>query len=280
MSSELAELEVWSQPLPASHLDEASAVCEWVRQEVIAAEVWDEDAVAVQMQGSIRQGTTVGGAADFDVDVAVVNLGEVFSAPPLIEQAQFETSYIEHYEAVEWVFVPCQPGTFSLQVQHDGRKVDIVPSLVCDNGSARGIVMSPGRSYIAPVFNWPEMQLRRNDEKDARTGGHYRPMVRIAKGLAAKRYERRGTKRAPSFLVESLVQSAPDELFTAMDLRERAVAVLDWMRKTTREDEHAFIRLMDAGGMSALGAPWQVWDRALAREYAVELWDELTTDEW
>lgn len=279
MSTSSSELELWSQPLPTWQQEDSDAVCEWVKREVMAAEVWDEDAVAIRLQGSIRQGTAIGGAADFDVDVAVTNVGEVFSGPPLIEQAQFEISYLKHYEAVEWVFVPCQPGTFSLQTQHQGRKVDIVPTLVCDSGSARGIVMAPGRSYIGPVFNWPEQQLRNNDEKDARTGGNYRPMVRIAKGLAAKRHERRGTKKAPSFLVESLVQAAPDELFVSVDLRQCAAAVLDWIRKTTR-DERAFRQLVDASGMSSLGAPWQVWDRAMAREHAVDLWDELTTDEW
>ncbi|GIE05050.1 nucleotidyltransferase domain-containing protein [Paractinoplanes durhamensis] len=95
-----------------------------------------------------------------------------------------------------------------------------------------------------PIVNFPKQHRRNGDEKDLRTGGRFKQVVRTA-----KRHRPPGT---PSYLLECLLHNVPDHIYRAPSAYRDALA---WLRRCHREDPAAFAALPCQNGINRLFGP-------------------------
>ena len=80
-----------------------------------------------------------------------------------------------------------------------------------------------------PIINFPKQHVRNGRRKDANTGGHFKPMVRIFKN-ARNHCADVDSDDAPSYFVECLVYNIDDAVFRR-PLHEAYPASVDWLHE-------------------------------------------------
>jgi len=99
-----------------------------------------------------------------------------------------------------------------------------------------------------PIVNFPKQHRRNGDEKDLRTGGRFKEVVRAAK--RARRPADVGA--APSYLLECLLYNVPDEVYLTGPAYHGA---LDWLRRCHRDDPATFAGLLCQNGINRIFGP-------------------------
>lgn len=214
-------------------------------------------AVDIYLQGSYANHTNTRGDSDVDV---VVQLNDNFYGSivrlPADQQIQYNALFVSHpYTWSEFrrdVFGALQAYYGSGVVQErdkcitiasDGRRLsaDVVVATQyqefrrfyswADEVHETGITFwtqNDGR----PIINWPKQHIENGEEKNGRdrTGGRYKPAVRIFKNARAVAVDKRllSAADAPSFFLECLIHNVPDACFTSSD-EATTYAVLDWL---------------------------------------------------
>ncbi|GAA2537204.1 nucleotidyltransferase [Winogradskya consettensis] len=108
-----------------------------------------------------------------------------------------------------------------------------------------------------PIVNFPKQHRRNGDEKDLRTGGRFKQVVR-----AAKRARKLAGDPTPSYLIECLLYNVPDQVFmTPAPYR----CAFDRLSRCYREDPVAFAALACQNGINRLFGPGpDQWEPAAA----------------
>jgi hypothetical protein len=114
-----------------------------------------------------------------------------------------------------------------------------------------------------PIVNFPKQHRRKGDEKDLRTGGRFKEVVRTAKNVRrlAEREQMITEGAAPSYLLECLLYNVPDRVYRTSSLRETYRRALEWLRRCYREDPVSFAGLPCQNGINRLfGAGPDQWE--------------------
>ncbi|WP_436534962.1 hypothetical protein [Actinoplanes sp. HUAS TT8] len=97
-----------------------------------------------------------------------------------------------------------------------------------------------------PIVNFPKQHRRNGDDKQGRTGGRFKEVVRTAKR------RRRDVVDVPSYLLECLLYNVPDHVYRAPDAYRSA---LDWLHRCHREESAVFAALPCQNGINRLFGP-------------------------
>jgi hypothetical protein len=114
-----------------------------------------------------------------------------------------------------------------------------------------------------PIVNFPKQHRRNGDEKDLRTGGRFKEVVRTAKNVRrlAERELMITEGAAPSYLLECLLYNVPDRVYRTSSLRDAYRRALEWLRRCYREDPVSFAGLPCQNGINRLfGAGPDQWE--------------------
>ncbi len=167
------------------------------------------------LQGSYRNDTGVANINDVDI-VALRNStysGE-FSQLRFSESVSWQTIFARLQASLE--SYPDYRGKTEVGVKcitvKTGFRADVVPAVRIDVDGNDPIAIYSFRAGRERK-NYPRVHYENNVKKQVRTSGTYKPTARMFKRWARNWFE--GTKVAPSFYVECLVHSVPDELFVA-----------------------------------------------------------------
>jgi hypothetical protein len=194
--------ERFAAPPPDSTIQRASSLHQNVRALI------PDDTCSTFLQGSYRNGTAL---ADInDVDVVVLFRG--------IERSWWWPNY-DWEQLFAWLHShiskdPRYAGKVSIRDKcltiDTGVNVDIVPA-IHDGDPDRDPIWICSRSASAERRNWPREHFSTCTGKNARTDGMFKRSVRLMKRWARCHFG--GTKVAPSYYIESLLHSLPDEAF-------------------------------------------------------------------
>jgi len=113
-----------------------------------------------------------------------------------------------------------------------------------------------------PIVNFPKQHRRNGDEKDLRTGGRFKQVVRAAKRVRrlAERDRMIADGAAPSYLLECLLYNVPDHIYRRASLGAAYRGALEWLRWCHREDPLSFAGLPCQNGINRLfGAGPDQW---------------------
>ena len=114
-----------------------------------------------------------------------------------------------------------------------------------------------------PIVNFPKQHRRNGDEKDLRTGGRFKEVVRTAKNIRrlAEREQMITEGAAPSYLLECLLYNVPNHVYRTSSLKDAYRRALEWLRRCYREDPVSFAGLPCQNGINRLfGAGPDQWE--------------------
>jgi hypothetical protein len=114
-----------------------------------------------------------------------------------------------------------------------------------------------------PIVNFPKRHRRNGDEKDLRTGGRFKEVIRTAKRVRrlAERERVIAEGAAPSYLLECLLYNVPDHVYRTSSLGEAYRGALEWLCRCYREDPVSFAELTCQNGINRLfGAGPDQWE--------------------
>jgi hypothetical protein len=108
-----------------------------------------------------------------------------------------------------------------------------------------------------PIVNFPKQHRRNGDEKDLRTGGRFKEVVRTAKRARrlAEREQMIAEGAAPSYLLECLLYNVPDHVYQTSSLKEASRSALEWLGRCHRQDPVSFAELPCQNGINRLFGP-------------------------
>lgn len=114
-----------------------------------------------------------------------------------------------------------------------------------------------------PIVNFPKQHRRNGEEKDLRTGGRFKEVVRTAKRVRRRAEQDRMIAEgdAPSYLIECLLYNVPDRVYGASSLTKAYRNALEWLHRCHREDPASFARLPCQNGINRIfGAGPDQWE--------------------
>jgi Nucleotidyltransferase domain len=108
-----------------------------------------------------------------------------------------------------------------------------------------------------PIVNFPKQHRRNGDEKDLRTGGRFKGVVRTTKKIRrlAERERMITEGAAPSYLLECLLYNVPDHVYRTSSLTDAYRRALEWLRRCYHEDPVSFGMLPCQNGINWLFGP-------------------------
>ncbi len=113
-----------------------------------------------------------------------------------------------------------------------------------------------------PIVNFPKQHRCNGNEKDIRTGGLFKEIVRTTKRLRrlAEREHMIVEGSAPSYLLECLLYNVPDNVYRTSTRRTAYRNALRWLRWRHREDPKAFDEMLCQNSINRLfGAGPDQW---------------------
>lgn len=167
------------------------------------------------LQGSYKNDTSTSDFNDVDI-VAVVK--QTHSGTFSSKVATSSVSWDHIFSAIEAKLnaSPLYRGKFTRADKcitiNAGITVDVVPAVHITDATQDPIAIFSFREDRERL-NHPRVHYANGKSKNERTSGHYKPVTRMMKAWAAAHFD--GTDVAPSFYIESMVHSAPDNLFTS-----------------------------------------------------------------
>jgi hypothetical protein len=138
-------------------------------------------------------------------------------------------------------------------------------------------VQPPGTKFIADggkiIVNWPEQHYATGVDKNKRTGGRFKFIVRalkrlkfylIAKGIDA-------AKPIPSYLIECLMYNVPDQVFDGDSYKKNVQSSLLTCFTATDTDD-ACAKWEEVNRMKFLFDTAQPWTRQQAHDFVLAAW--------
>jgi hypothetical protein len=117
-----------------------------------------------------------------------------------------------------------------------------------------------------PIVNFPKRHRLNGDEKDLRTGGRFKQVVRAVKRARrlAERERLIADGAAPSYLLECLLYNVPDHVYRTSTLGEAYRGAIEWLGWCKRESPLSFAELPCQNGINWIfgGGPdqWRAGD--------------------
>ncbi len=158
------------EPQP-DYVDKAKAAHQEVRKRLASDPDIGDAHVDTFLSGSYVRHTAVQHIKDVDV-ICVVNIDWIITKPELT-LALLQQALQQYYDAVE-------PQGRSIHIKtQEGVALDIVPGTPVSR--LDGPLRIPDRDVKAWVLTHPKAQITFSEQQNARTGGYYKPLVKIAK---------------------------------------------------------------------------------------------------
>jgi hypothetical protein len=107
-----------------------------------------------------------------------------------------------------------------------GEMVDILVATEFHIGPEQGVFFRDNEGR--PIVNFPKQHRLNGDEKDLRTGGRFKDVVR-----AAKRAKKLHGLDAPSYLIECLLYNVPDHVYRAFSVEDAYRGAFQWLRESS-----------------------------------------------
>ncbi|QSQ21802.1 hypothetical protein JY651_42745 [Pyxidicoccus parkwayensis] len=173
----------------------------------VRARLGDTDYVTF-LQGSYSNDTALADMNDVDIVAVRRGMGGTGSAPLSAEQ------WSTLFRAVGDKLAPLGPWKQEdkcIRLNTPGVRVDIVPAISLGNTPAEDPITIYSFRTGRQKKNWPHGHQARGRQKSDATHGHYKQAVRLFKYWKACCFGSR--KVAPSYYLESLLYSLPNELY-------------------------------------------------------------------
>lgn len=284
----------WSQPPGKTEQEKCERAIRAVQDAIARDPTLSAKNVATFAQGSYRNRTNV--RQDSDVDVCVLcdntflyNLPTGITAPQAnITPATY--TFRDYKNDVERALVNrfgrpnVRRGNKAFDINENTSRVDAdaAPCFLYRlyytawSGELR---YHQGTALIADddgrvITNYPQQQYDNGVAKNDATGRRFKKAVRIVKKLCYE-MEDAGYKSAEamaSFLIESLIWNAPDNLFSASSLRSMTQSILEYLWENTRADATCK-QWTEENGIKYLFHPTQSWTRADANQFLYDAWN-------
>jgi hypothetical protein len=105
-----------------------------------------------------------------------------------------------------------------------------------------------------PIVNFPKQHRRNGDQKDLRTGGRFKEVVRTTKLIRGLAEQERmiAEGAAPSYMLECLLYNVPDDVYRRSSPGEAYCRAIEWLQRCHREDPMSFAELLCQNGINRL----------------------------
>ena len=207
------------------------------------------------LQGSYANDTNIIGDSDVDI---IIQLDSVFSYDLSlisdIEKNKFRATYPNNAQygyanfktdvvdlLVKRFDTDLSIGSKAIQIKSSGnrRKADILIAIkhrkyfsfdpLNQNDHVEGIGFY--KKFGTHIVNFPKLHKDYLIEKNKRTAGKLKHVIRIFKNLRRKLIEKKiiNEGSAPSYFIEGMLSNVPDHLFIAPTYTEAVVNCVDWL---------------------------------------------------
>ena len=135
----------------------------------------------------------------------------------------------------------------------------------------------PGTKFITDsgkvIINWPEQHYANGVEKNKRTGGRFKFVVRAVKRLRLYLVTKKVTaaEPVPSYLIECLLYNVPDTVFGGDSYKDNVQNALLTCFSATQTDE-ACKAWLEVNEIKYLFHPTQPWTRQQAYDFVLAAW--------
>lgn len=265
----------WAKPPGADEARRCENAASAIKNAVEASDELDGRSVRVFLQGSYANNTNVRGDSDVDVGIICSNTF-YYQLPEGMTPEDFSISPAKyHYDQFKSDLEASLRSYFRSGSLSRGNKAfdlhettyhveaDIAPFFEHRR-------YSPDRTYISGMeliadnggkaINWPEQHLKNCREKNKTSGGRYKSLVRVLKGLNVELGD-----PVPGFLVECLVWNVPNDCFGASALTADLRDVLSWLHEkisSAESDEWG-----EVSELKYLFRPAQKWSKQQALDF-------------
>jgi hypothetical protein len=286
------KLAGWTGISSPTEQDKQDRTERMVREAVDAHPAFEGYDIEVYVKGSYANRTNV--RADSDVDVAV-KCNEVLyyeeetpgSKPPGTPYTGIWTPDYLRAELKKALVVKFSDqvddsGSTAFKINSSTARVDadVVPCFdykyyLANGNSIRGakVVKKNGTS----LENYSQQQLDNGRDKDDRTNGDYKKVVRIMKRVENLMVENKVHRAVPSYFVECLVYRCPDEIFRRSTWTGAVKGVIYHIWDSLEGDEPTddSKRWLEANDIKYLFHSAQDWTRKDGRDFAHAAWSYL-----
>ncbi len=250
--------------------------------------------IDIILQGSYRSKTNV--KQDSDVDICVCLNSTFFPRYPAGKTQEdygnssgsitFNEFRNLIHEALEdhFGYGNITPGNKAFDIHSNSYRIDadVVPAF------AHRYYYDEGYDYHKPtgiafdtldgkrIINWPHQTYENCKDKQDRTGERYRKMTRILKRLRNKMQDENydSAEDVPSFLIQSMVWSAPDDAFNRATYTDDVRAVLaHCFNETLPAGNHA--NLKEVNNIKNIFGSHQPFTREKAHAFFSAAWSYL-----
>jgi hypothetical protein len=139
-------------------------------------------------------------------------------------------------------------------------------------------VQPPGIKFISDtgkVFtNWPEQHAANGVEKNKRTGGRFKLIVRAIKRMKYYLIEKNITTAVPSYLIECLLYNVLDTVFTGDSFKSNVESALLACFSATKDDTNC-AKWLEVNEIKYLFHASQPWTRQQAYDFVVSAWSHI-----
>jgi hypothetical protein len=148
-----------------------------------------------------------------------------------------------------------------------------------------GAVLTPyvqpqGTKFISdsgkPVINWPEQHYANGVDKNKRTGGRFKLIVRALKRLKFYLIEKGvdAAKSTPSYLIECMLYNVPDSIFSGDSYKINIQSALLSCFSATQTDEGCS-KWLEVNERKYLFHATQPWTRIQAYNFVLAAWSHV-----
>jgi len=289
-------LQSWIKPSSPTEDDKRDRTERMIREAIASSSELSAYSLKVYAKGSYKNNTNVRADSDVDIAVECTNLS-YFS---LVGNAAGKTreelgigapyrdfSFSDFKAAVARALVAkfgssnVERGNKAIFVHQRSTSLDadVVPcvkykSYVGPRSYREGIRIYPDDGNPTSVENFPRRNYDNGVAKNNRTGRHYKWIVRALKRLENQLVTEGLIAEVPSYLIECLVYTAPDDKFNRGSLSADMRAVLAHIFNGTRSDERCN-DWTEVNQVKYLFRPSQKWTREQAHAFTSAAWNYM-----
>lgn len=291
----------WSKPSSDHEWEKQENAQRMIGDAIRAHEPLKSRDIKIIPQGSYRNNTNVRQESDVDICVCCMEPfftdysfadytdSEAGNSNALYTYSQFKA---EVQQALETKFGKSQitRGDKALDVHANSYRVDadVVPAfayrlyLKKQWNYLSGTFTTPhvqpaGTKFISDsgkiIINWPEQHYANGVDKNKRTGGRFKLIVRAVKRLKFFLVEKRiiASDLVPSYLIECLLYNVPDARFGGDSYKDNVQSALLACFSATTNDENCS-KWFEVNEMKYLFHASQPWTRQQAYDFVLTAW--------
>ncbi len=279
----------WRSPPSETEADKIARTERMIRAAIDANDFLSKLDLQIIVQGSYSNNTNIRGESDVDICVLMRDVYNYDTAnayqgayhahgithtPPTVTSASFKNAL---HQALVDKFPPStvNRGNKCITIRSTTARVDA--DVVAANTyrlymppanqpvtyatpTAEGVAIHPDNG--AMIINWPLQHNEQGREKNNRTGGRFKAVVRILKSLNVE-MKSANYQPIPSFLVECLVYNCPDHCFDSnKKLYENVQSALMHISflKSLLGDPASWLEVSEYKSLFTALQPWSVAD--------------------